>query len=112
MTNATTPSKLSLEAPPFAIGEIESIEPPVEGAGKYWCRYTIVQGSNTINGMRQGGVKAVKKAVGEIVADMNQRRMGKRGRVHLTPPSKPKANSMPLAKPKGNSTSPAKRKAN
>jgi hypothetical protein len=87
---ANTISRLNEEAPPFAVGVIESIEPPADGAGKYWCRYTIVQGSNTINGMRQGGVKAVKKAVGEIVADMNQRRMGKRGRVHLTPPSKPK----------------------
>lgn len=76
------------EAPPFSVGVIESVEPPAEGAGKYWCKYTIVQGTNTITGYRQGGVKAVKKAVGEIVADMNQRRMGKRGRVHLTPSSK------------------------
>jgi hypothetical protein len=75
------------------VGDIESIEPPVEGAGKFWCKYTIVQGSNTITGYRQGGVKAVKKAVGEIVADMNQRRMGKRGRVHLTPSAKSQAAS-------------------
>jgi hypothetical protein len=79
------------EMPPFSIGQIESVEPPTEGAGKYWCKYTIVQGTNTITGYRQGGVKAVRKAVNEIVADMNQRRMGKRGRVHLTPSSKPKA---------------------
>ncbi|MEC9375319.1 MAG: hypothetical protein VYA80_02980 [Pseudomonadota bacterium] len=82
----------NMEAPPFSIGEIESIPPPIEGAGKFWCRYTIVQGPNTINGMRQGGVQAVKKALREIVAEMNQRRMGKRGRVHLTPPSKHKTN--------------------
>lgn len=79
---------LNEEAPPFSVGEIESIKPPEEGAGKFWCRYTIVQGRNTITGYRQGGVKAVRKAVGEIVADMNQRRMGKRGRVHLTPSGK------------------------
>ena len=79
------------EMPPFSVGSIESVEPPEEGEGKYWCKYTIVQGTNTITGYRQGGVKAVKKAVGEIVADMNQRRMGKRGRVHLTPSSKSKA---------------------
>ena len=87
------PSKivpLHEEAPPFSIGQVESTEPPAEGAGKYWCKYTIVQGSNTITGYRQGGVKAVRKAVNEIVADMNQRRMGKRGRVHLTSPGKPK----------------------
>lgn len=79
------------EAPPFSVGIVEATDPPAEGAGKYWCKYTIVQGHNTINGVRQGGVKAVKKAVGEIVTDMNQRRMGKRGRVHLTPSGKPKA---------------------
>ena len=79
------------EAPPFSVGIVEATDPPAEGAGKYWCKYTIVQGHNTINGIRQGGVKAVKKAVGEIVTDMNQRRMGKRGRVHLTPSGKPKA---------------------
>jgi len=79
------------EAPPFSLGEIESVEPPAEGAGKYWCKYTIVQGHNTITGYRQGGVKAVKKAVAGIIADMNQRRMGKRGRVHLTSPAKTRA---------------------
>ena len=81
------------ETPPFSIGQIESIEPPAEGEGKYWCKYTIVQGPNTITGYRQGGVKAMRKAVNEIVADMNQRRMGKRGRVHLTPSSKSKASA-------------------
>ena len=97
MNKVDTATRLNEEAPPFSIGIIESMVPPVEGAGKYWCRYTIVQGPNTINGYRQGGVKAVKKAVGEIVADMNQRRMGKRGRVHLTPPSKPKATQKPAS---------------
>ena len=97
MNKVDTATRLNEEAPPFSIGIIEAMVPPVEGAGKYWCRYTIVQGSNTINGQRQGGVKAVKEAVGEIVADMNQRRMGKRGRVHLTPPSKPKATPKPAS---------------
>jgi hypothetical protein len=93
MTSLNTVTASKSGAPPFAVGNIESIAPPVEGAGKFWCRYTIVQGSNTITGYRQGGVKAVKKAVGEIVADMNQRRMGKRGRVHLTPSAKSQAAS-------------------
>jgi len=93
MTSLNKEATNKAGAPPFAVGNIESIEPPVEGAGKFWCRYTIVQGSNTITGYRQGGVKAVKKAVGEIVADMNQRRMGKRGRVHLTSSAKSQAAS-------------------
>ena len=87
----TSKATQASETPPFSVGSIESVEAPAEGEGKYWCKYTIVQGANTITGYRQGGVKAVKKAVGEIVADMNQRRMGKRGRVHLTPSAKPKA---------------------
>ena len=91
MTSTAKELPLREEMPPFSIGDVESVEPPAEGEGKYWCKYTIVQGTNTITGYRQGGVKAVKKAVHEIVADMNQRRMGKRGRVHLTPSSKPKA---------------------
>jgi hypothetical protein len=91
MTSTNRAAALKDEAPPFSVGTIESAEPPAEGAGKFWCRYTIIQGSNTITGYRQGGVKAVKQAVAEIVADMNQRRMGKRGRVHLTPSSKSKA---------------------
>jgi hypothetical protein len=88
-TDKITP--LRAEAPPFSVGIVEATDPPMEGAGKFWCKYTIVQGHNTINGIRQGGVKAVKQAVGEIVTDMNQRRMGKRGRVHQTPSGKPKA---------------------
>jgi hypothetical protein len=95
--DAVTPNNdaviINDKTPPFSIGHIESTEPLAEGAGKYWCKYTIVQGTNTITGYRQGGVKAVRLAVGEIVADMNQRRMGKRGRVHLTPSSKPKPNA-------------------
>jgi hypothetical protein len=93
-TSKVVPDKVAngrAETPPFSIGFVESAKPPSEGEGKYWCKYTIVQGTSTITGYRQGGVKAVRKAVNEIVADMNQRRMGKRGRVHLTPSSKSKA---------------------
>ncbi|MGI9291041.1 MAG: hypothetical protein ACR2QG_07165 [Gammaproteobacteria bacterium] len=88
MPTSSKITPLREEAPPFSIGQVESVEPPTEGEGKYWCKYTIVQGSNTITGYRQGGVKAVRKAVNEMVADMNIRRMGKRGRVHLTSSSK------------------------
>lgn len=97
-STSTSSSTILGEAPPFSVGTIETTEPPEEGAGKFWCRYTIVQGPNTITGYRQGGVKAVRKVVGEIVADMNQRRMGKRGRVHLTPSGKSKATAAAKSK--------------
>jgi hypothetical protein len=106
-SNATTTPTFE-KTPPFSVGQVESTKPPSEGAGKYWCKYTIVQGTNTITGYRQGGVKAVRKAVGEIVADMNQRRMGKRGRVHLTPSSKPKANTNTIANTIANTKAKAK----
>lgn len=40
-----------------------------------------------IRGYRQGGLRAVTTAVEEIVAQLNERRMGKRGRVNLVVPT-------------------------
>ncbi len=55
--------------------------------GSYWYRYVIAfEGSNTIHGCRQGGLKAVTRAVEEIVAQLNERHLGhlsKPSRVHL-----------------------------
>jgi hypothetical protein len=50
-----------------------------------------VQGTNTIHGYRQGNLGAVTKAVEEIVFQLNERRTGKRGRVHLVMPTWKKA---------------------
>jgi hypothetical protein len=61
MTDKITP--LHEEAPPFSMGTVESIDPPAEGAGKYWCKYTIVQGHNTITGYRKGGAEAYVKHI-------------------------------------------------
>ena len=54
----------------------------MEGSG--WHCYIIEQGDNTIRGYQQGSAKAVRSAVEEIVARLNERRYGKSGRVHLT----------------------------
>ena len=51
-------------------------------------RYEIAQGANLIEGHRQGKLKVVTKAVEEIVALLNERRSGKRGRVNLVPTPK------------------------
>jgi len=56
--------------------------------GEDWHRYVISQGNNTIEGYRQGKPRAVKQAVEEIVAQVNERHMGKRGRVNLVPTPK------------------------
>ena len=70
--------------------EIESVspaEPPQGMDGTNWHCYIIVQGTNKIRGYRQGSPRAVKAAVEEIVVQLNERRGGKRGRVHVQLPS-------------------------
>lgn len=70
--------------------EIESVspaEPPQGMDGTDWHCYIIVQGPNKIRGYRQGKPRAVMEAVQEIVQQLNERRGGKRGRVHVQLPS-------------------------
>ena len=59
---------------PYEIVSVQRAEPPPGGKGSNWYRYVIAfEGTNTIHGCRQGGLKAVTKAVEEIVAQMNER---------------------------------------
>jgi len=73
---------------PYEIVSIQKADTPPEGGDGDWYDYEIVQGRHTINGCRQGKLKAVTLAVEEIVAQLNERRYGKRGRAGAT--SKPK----------------------
>jgi hypothetical protein len=58
----------------YEIVSIQRAEPPPDGKGSNWYCYVIAfEGSNTIHGCQQGGLKAVTKAVEEIVAQMNER---------------------------------------
>jgi hypothetical protein len=58
----------------YEIVSVQRVEPPAGGNGSNWYRYVIAfEGTNTIHGCRQGGLKAVTKAVEEIVAQMNER---------------------------------------
>ncbi len=72
---------------PYEIVSVGRAEPPPGGKGSNWYRYVIAfEGSNTIHGCRQGGLKAVTRAVEEIVAQLNERHLGqlsKHGRVQL-----------------------------
>jgi len=75
---------------PYAIVSVRRAEPPSGAEGSNWHRYEIAQGNNTIEGFRQGSLKAVTQAVEEIVVQLNERQLGKRGRVNLVPtPKKP-----------------------
>ena len=84
---------------PYEIVSVERAEPPPGADGPYWYRYVIAfEGTNNIHGCRQGGLKAVTRAVEEIVAQLNERqRLGrstKSSRVQLVLKKKPrKANS-------------------
>ncbi|MDA0679194.1 MAG: hypothetical protein O3A13_04560 [Proteobacteria bacterium] len=73
-------SQSSLMGNPYEIVSIQRAETPPDGEGADWYDYEIVQGQHTINGCRQGKLKAVTEAVEVIVAQLNERRYGKRGR--------------------------------
>ena len=76
--------------------ELVSLTPsvaPVGGEGENWFEYRISQGPNVITGYRQGSTKSVKEAVQEIVAQLNERRVGKPGRVHLTRSVRPESST-------------------
>lgn len=68
---------------PYEIVSVRRVSTPAGAEGHNWHRYVITQGDNTINGCRQGNLETVTWAVEEIVAQLNERRLGKRGRVHL-----------------------------
>ena len=74
----------------FEIVSVEPVDPPRGIVGGGWHCYIIEQGENTIRGYRQGNLKSVTRSVEEIVAQLNERRYGKRGRVHLYTSSKAK----------------------
>jgi hypothetical protein len=80
---------------PYEIVSVQRAEPPPRGKGSNWYSYVIAfEGRNTIHGCRQGGPKAVTRAVEEIVAQLNERHVGNRGRVQLVLKKKTrKANS-------------------
>ncbi len=68
----------------YEIVSVRRAKPPPGGKGSNWYRYVIAfEGTNAIHGCRQGGIKDVTRAVEEIVAQLNERHLGKRGRVHL-----------------------------
>jgi len=59
--------------------------------GANWYRYVIAfEGTNTIHGRRQGGLKAVTRAVEEIIAKLNERRLTNPRRVNRLPTPKKK----------------------
>jgi hypothetical protein len=61
-------------AQPYEIVSVRRAKPPPGGNGSNWYRYVIAfEGTNTVHGCRQGGLKAVTREVEEIVALLNER---------------------------------------
>jgi hypothetical protein len=80
---------------PYEIVSVRRAEPPPGAEGSDWHRYVIAfEGTDTIRGCRQGQLKTVTSAVEEIVAQLNERQSGKRGRVHLVWPPKKKPHNL------------------
>ena len=74
----------------YEILSIEPSDPPGDIEDGRWYRYVIGFGETTISGYQRGSRKAVLNSVQEIVARVNERRFGKRGRVHLDMSAKKK----------------------
>jgi len=80
----------SAMAQAYEIVSVRRAKRPPGGKGSYWYRYVIAyEGTNTIHGCRQGGLKAVTRAVEEIIAKLNERHLHNRGRVRLALKKKP-----------------------
>lgn len=67
----------------YEVLSVEPAEAPYNLGGADWYRYVIVQGSNEISGYRQGNLHTITRSVEEIVVRLNERRIGKSGRVHI-----------------------------
>ncbi len=72
----------------YEIVSVRRAKRPPGGKGSYWYRYVIAfEGTNTIHGCQQGGIKDVTRAVEEIVAQLNERHhlghLSKASRVEL-----------------------------
>jgi hypothetical protein len=78
----------SAMAQAYEIVSVRRAKRPPGGKGSYWYRYVIAfEGTNTIHGCQQGGLKDVTRAVEEIVAQLNERHhlghLSKASRVEL-----------------------------
>ena len=83
-STALSGAALAVRGKPFKLFLVEEGQAPGNGVPGTWFRYTISQGDNIITGVRQGSKAAVMLALEETVAALNERRVGRRGKVHLT----------------------------
>jgi hypothetical protein len=97
-SEAETASRFVCSNEPFRIVEFAKADPPSGQPGTEWYRYVISQGRAAMAGMRQGSRESVIAAVEDIVNRMNERRLGRSGRVHLKMGSNPRSEQASGAK--------------
>jgi hypothetical protein len=97
-SDAETASRFVCSNEPFKIVEFARADPPSDQPETEWYRYVISQGRAAMAGMRQGSRESVIAAVEDIVNRMNERRLGRSGRVHLKMGSNPRSEPAPGAK--------------
>ncbi len=68
---------------PYELVSVRASAAPSGAVGVQWHRYEIVQGENRIVGYRQGELDGVTVALEALVAQLNERRLHQRGRVHI-----------------------------
>lgn len=56
----------------FVVGDVVAIDPPSGESGQ-WFRYSIVNESAPISGIRAGSLRSVRKYAEEFAANLNQR---------------------------------------
>ena len=84
----------SVKGQHYEIVSVRGTEPPSGVEGSNWHQYVIAfGGSDTIQGYQQGNLRTVTTAVEELVAQLNERHLGKRGRVNLVPTPKRKTSN-------------------
>jgi hypothetical protein len=98
--DAKAASRFDCSNEPFRIIEFARADPPGGQPESEWYRYVISQGRAAMAGMRQGSRESVIAAVQDIVDRMNERRLGRSGRVHLKMGGNSKVESNPMAERK------------
>ena len=64
---------------PFELVSVDEAKAPSGTEGEKWCKYISKQGSNEIVGYSVGSTRKGTREAKAKVAELNQRRYGKRG---------------------------------
>jgi hypothetical protein len=78
------PTRVAAPDDSYLLVSISKSRSPVGPDERDWHKYVISQGTNRIVGHRPGSPDEARRAVEELVLQLNSRRIVKPSRVHLT----------------------------